>query len=176
MTRTRTLHVLIFTSADDTSIKIMEAPFVDTVSLKLKDLVGLIVVDSQHRGVKIDSDFDVLSFTSNRWLDPDEDIQMLPEEESTLILVSRAIKNKFGDEGSLYIARAAIYDAMKEHEKQDILFDIANSVKQLLNILEEMDNNTIEKVNEIITLKPNFMGIGVDLNRLFELLGKILKK
>jgi len=46
----------------------------------------------------------------------------------------------------------------------------------LVSILKEMDKDTIDKLSRIIELRPNFMGIGVNLNELYTFLKRLLRK
>ena len=174
----RIFRIVIFASGDDAPIKITGVEnFLVQGSLSAKKLTELVLEGVRRRGIKItDSEFDVLSPTSNRWLDGNKDVTELPEGETTLILVAKAIKERFGDDESWYLALAELDAKLREKEEKDILVNISKSLEQLLGTLRKLDHDTIDRMNRIITLNPNFMGIGVNLNELFVWLKKILKK
>ena len=139
---------------------------------KFKEAVLKLV---EKRSIKLnDLQFDVLSSPSERWLEDTYDILKLPPTDSTLILVSKKVKEKSGSATGLYIVIAQTI--LNQKTEQNILENIAQSVERLLNILEGVDDDTMDQLNKIITLNPNFMGIGVNLNNLFILLKKFLKK
>jgi len=127
--------------------------------------VKLVIEGVQRHNIKInDSEFDVLTFHSNRWLDLDEDIQELPEKDITLILVSKRVKdwvkNEYGNDSSFYLGLAELELKLRKKEKQDILVNMARSLNELLRTLKEMDNDTIDtssKSSKGIKLELNFL-------------------
>ncbi len=158
----------------------MEKVIIPSQNSTIEDLVKVVVAVLQNEGLISESDFDVLCATSLHWLNANDNIQVLSEKESILILVFKVIKNRYGDDASFCWALVKCSrlgsKLLKEKEKEDILNNIANPTKELLDILTQMDKDTMDKIARIITLQPNFMGIGVNLNELFTLLKKMLKK
>jgi len=182
----RTFRVVIFDFGDDAPIHITGVEhFIVASALSARRLVELVIEGVQRHNIKInDSEFDVLAFHSNRWLDLDEDVQKLPEKDTILILVSKKVKDWVEDEygkgkgndTSFYLGLAEFELILREKEKQDIIVKMSKSLNELVSILKEMDKDTIDKLSRIIELRPNFMGIGVNLNELYKFLKRLLRK
>jgi len=180
----RTFRIVIFDSGDEAPIHITGVEnFIVVDALLAQKLVELVIKGVQRHNIKInDSEFDVLAFHSNRWLDMNEDIQKLLEKDTVLILVSKKVKkwveNEYGNgnDTSFYLGLTELELKLREKENQDIIVNMAKSLNELVNIIKEMDNDTIDILSKIIEFRPNLMGIGVNLNELYKFLKRLLRK
>ncbi len=169
----RTFRVAILASGKDAPIEItgVENYIVADESHLIKRATELVIEGVKRHGIEIkDLEFDVLSFPSGRWLDQNQDLLRLPEEDSLIIMVSKEVKKEFGDDPNFYISLTILDLKLREEEKEKLIINLAKSLEQLISIIRRMEDDEIDMLNRIITFQPNFMGIGVNLMELFRFL------
>lgn len=174
----RPFRVLIFDSVEGTSLRIAgTGNFTCTGNLPADKFVQTVTDSLRHRNNQVsDSKFDVFAFDSNRWLNPKENIDKLPDQDTLLILVSQLAKQRFGEDGSFYLILAELDGKLREEGKQDLLPRLSKSLQELRRTLKELDGLAAQKINRIVTLNPDFMGIGVNSSEVVKSLKKLLRK
>ncbi|MEI7857877.1 MAG: hypothetical protein WCH85_10295 [Methanomicrobiales archaeon] len=141
----------VFIIADNSSYSMI--PFSTVSGTRVDELIRIIL--NSHKSlisVPISGEnFQVLSYRSEKWLKNEELIDKLSSKESILAIIAESQRNEY--KNSIEALKAFIDLIMETHP----------------NYREQYQANQ-PGLNDMIMLKPNISGIGIDFNKVMDFL------
>lgn len=147
----------IFIIADNSSYGIF--PFSMIANTRADELIRIILNTHNsllHAPIPGEN-FQVLSYRSEIWLKNEDLINQLPSEESILAIVAESQRKEYNN--SIESLKAFI----------DLIMETNPDYRQ-----QSQENQP--RLNDMIMLKPNISGIGIDFNKVIDFLKKKRKK
>jgi len=122
------------------------------------------LICQNHQQPLTDGRLKFLIQDSQRWLEGNDVLSEQPDIGSTLIAVSEAAIERFGTSPETYTAIVELRDTRDKIQQRELLRRLVDSIVTLSESL----NTALEMPRHVLTLNPNWFGIGVDLRALRE--------